>query len=110
MSKHKIDKDTIVEIEWLDSMGYEGWGSRTTRLKDMDDTDSLVHKTAGYLVKKAKDYVAVCHSYGVGVDNVDGVIQIPRRAIRKMTIIHQVGLRRRPVAVETASGDSAKHG
>ncbi len=81
--------DSIVEVEWLDSMAFDGWGVRQERVESMDKPDELLHKTSGYLLKSCKEYVAVCHSYRVKGVNIDGVIQIPRRAIRKLSIIRK---------------------
>ncbi len=82
-------KDTIVEVEWVDSLGFDGWGSREDRIVSMDKPDELLHKSAAYLLKSCKQYVAITHSYRVNGTNIDGVIQIPRCAIKKYTVVRK---------------------
>ena len=55
----EIKKGTIVEIEWYDSSGQDGWV----------DTKAVVHglakvKTIGYLFKQTKDVVTVIMADG----------------------------------------------
>lgn len=82
-------KYPIIEVEWVDSMSHHGWESITSKKAGFDQADMLLQRSCGYLIARAKDYVAVAHSIGIGVDNACDAIQIPRCSIRSMRYLKE---------------------
>lgn len=76
----------VVEVQWLDSMGYPGWRKREELETSCERTDDLDHITSGYLVVNRRDYVTVALSLGRGGSAGDA-IQIPRKAIKAITTL-----------------------
>ena len=87
MSK-PVKRPPLVEVEWVDSMGYSGWSPRDARIVDMEKVEDLDHITSGYLLKRSSKYIAVAQSVG-RLGSVDNCIQIPRCAVRKVTVIRK---------------------
>ncbi len=82
MSKAKWPPE-VVMVKWVDSVGTTRWESIESRCEDLKD-EHLEHTSVGYLVKKTKNWVALTHSVGIGLHNVDDTIQIPMRAVTKI--------------------------
>lgn len=78
----------IVEVEWLDSMAFPGWRDGNDVVERTDCVDDMRHRTCGYLVKKTQQYVAVGLSIG-WTGTVGDAIQIPRAAVRSMTVLRE---------------------
>lgn len=83
-----MKRPAVVEVEWIDSMGHSGWGRREARIEDLDRIDEMDHVSVGYLLKRNKQYVAVALSVG-RIGNVGDTIQIPRVAIRRVTVLRK---------------------
>ena len=79
----------IVEVEWVDTMGFPGWSQIKERKNDMEEKDLEVHVSCGYLVAKTKNYIAVAHGQHNEGKVVDSTIRIPRCAVRNVTIIRK---------------------
>ena len=83
-----IKRPPVVEVEWVDSMGYGGWADREQRIKDMDKVEDLDHITVGYLLKQTRTYVAVTQSFG-RTGSTDHSMQIPRCAVKRVTTLRK---------------------
>jgi len=84
----KLSRPAVLEVEWLDTMGYSGWAQREERLRSMDKTEEMDHVSTGYLLKRTAQYIALTQSFS-RTGNVGDSIQIPRRAIKRVTVLKQ---------------------
>ncbi len=90
MAKRKYE---IVEVEWVDSMGFDGWQPEDTILDSVTKANGMTQYTCGYLLKRNREYVVIIGSHGDtdASHNVNSALQIPRRAVRKLSILRQKG-------------------
>lgn len=72
---------TIVKVEWEDSTNWRGWRSREKR-SDIKPSPCV---SAGILVQRNKDVIAVSHSYGE--DDFGDTIAIPRKCTKSIEVI-----------------------
>lgn len=76
----------IILVEWLDSLVTSRWESYESKCADLKD-EHLQHSSVGYLVKKNKKWVALTHSVGIALQNCSDTIQIPMRAVTKISYL-----------------------
>ena len=75
----------IVEVEWTDSCGQNGWHN----VKTHQDNRPAKCKTAGYLVSQSKEHVTICMSEDTNNNNLNDSICIPRHAVTKIRTVKQ---------------------
>lgn len=75
-----MDSFRVVELRWLDSVGQGTWHSFDTALQD-STTEAMHHRTVGYVLHEADDYVLVAGSISESKVMVSDTMQIPRVAI-----------------------------
>ena len=73
----------LVKVKWLDSYSTDRWISKDSVVYEMGY--EYIMTTVGYLFKKTKDGIIICHSYNDTM--VNGLIHIPRKCIKKIKII-----------------------
>jgi len=79
MKTHKI-----VKVDWLDCASYNGW----TRREKVSELDLYEAISCGILVKSNKASIGVTHS--ISKQDVDNVIVIPKKVIKKIEVIGQI--------------------
>jgi hypothetical protein len=75
----------VYHIEWLDSETLEGW----TALSDVEAELSVTH-TIGFLIHESNEFLLVAHSYDPGTESTNGLITIPKAAIKKSRTLCRV--------------------
>lgn len=79
----KIKQDQIIEIDWVDSIHDSGWINKDDAKKNSSEKN-ILHKTVGYFLQETKYSVSVFQSRGIGVENIDSTMEIPKVAIKKI--------------------------
>ena len=79
MKTHKV-----VRVDWLDTASYNGWTKRD-KVKEFDLYEAI---SCGILVKSDKESIGVTHS--ISKQDVDNVIVIPKKVIRKIEVLGQI--------------------
>ncbi len=74
----KQKKYQVVEVKWVDSASRDRWHE----LSD-DDKPSEI-RTVGFMVRKAKSHITVCHSYDEDGNDIIAAISIPRGCINSI--------------------------
>ena len=69
----------LVLIEWMDAFSSDHWQSMDTAF-----TEPMICQTLGFLIKKNKQYITVCHTINKE-KQVCGVMNIARKSILKIT-------------------------
>lgn len=72
----------IVAITWIDSHAYHGWQS----LLEINEINEMCY-TIGFLVKETSKSTTVASSYDPENNNFNGVISIPREAIKSKRLV-----------------------
>jgi hypothetical protein len=80
MSQHLLKK---VIIEWIDTTSIYQWQS----LKEAQTTDLDICESIGYMIRDEKDFVSIVQTKTSSGEDVDGLLIIPRSAIKKVTDI-----------------------
>lgn len=84
----------VVEVEWIDSIGHHGWQSAdalTTQLAKGDPELSV--RSCGYLYCEDATHVVLTLGQ-TAQGQVDSVIQIPRCAVRSITVLRAASPRK----------------
>lgn len=68
----------IVYVEWVDSVGHEGWRS----LEELSDPPPLTCVSCGFLVRETEDVITVAASWSA-TGRFDETISIPWCAVTK---------------------------
>lgn len=76
---------SFINVEWIDSTAWLGWApydvTRECRVK-LDPCES-----AGWLIAVGEESVTIANSLSRQTDCCNGVLSIPKFAIKKMTIL-----------------------
>ena len=75
----------IVEVEWVDSSSEGGWKPREIILEKIKK-DTLVCRTAGYLLDEKEDRITIALSYAPDLDQFNHTQTIPAVAIKSMKV------------------------
>lgn len=86
MTRVPFKRPPLVEVEWVDSMGYPGWRDGNDAVARMDCVDDMRHYTCGYLVKQTSEYVGVALSVG-WTGTVGDAVQIPTLSITRYEVV-----------------------
>ena len=73
MSRKLLPK---VEVEWHDTMGYDGWKSKEERLDVVRETNTL-HRSLGYLLEHTDKYICIAMSLGDDTGTTGETLRIP---------------------------------
>jgi hypothetical protein len=87
-SPNPFKRPEVVEVEWVDTMGYSGWNDRRERLRVLDSVEEMDHISTGYVLKRAPKYIALTQSIG-RAGSIGDTIQIPRSAVRRVTVLRK---------------------
>lgn len=86
----KLVKWDRIEILWIDSYRTHGWLPLDEA--DLENDDSLDHRTIGYYVGQTKRAISVCQSSKTHSSflespdtQVDAIMSIPKKAIVKIS-------------------------
>ena len=88
MAKRKYE---IVEVEWLDSIGQDAWQDLDELLDTAKKPNRMMQYTAGYLVKKTRNYVIVtlAHSDTDSAGTIGHTMQIPLGVVQKIRVMRE---------------------
>lgn len=83
-SSKKIEKYSVVEIVWIDSVHSSGW--RWEKSQTFGSKKEITHKTVGYLLDQNKQTTVVTQSMKIKIEEdgdrcIDAVMEIPNVAI-----------------------------
>jgi hypothetical protein len=84
MSTISMKTHKIVKVEWIDSAAYTGW-TKHEKAREYFPEDCI---SCGILVKTRKGSIGVTHS--IGPRDVDSVMVIPRKVVKKIEVIGKV--------------------
>ena len=90
MSSKKWPPDIIL-VEWVDSVVTSKWNSYESLCDGGLNDEHLKHISVGYLVKKTAKSVTLTHSVGIELLNCCDCIQIPMRAVKKISYLKNMG-------------------
>ena len=76
---------TILHIEWLDSETRDGWQP----LDEIKQALGLTHST-GFLIHESEQFILVAHSFDPDTESANGLITIPKGAIKTRRTICRV--------------------
>jgi hypothetical protein len=76
---------TILHIEWLDSETDHGWH----RIEDLEHELGLTHST-GFLIHESDVFLLIAHSYDPDTESANGLMTIPKGAIKARRTICRV--------------------
>lgn len=74
----------IVEVEWLDCMGYDAWEPVDALLEKANRPGRMTHFTCGYLLESNDKHVITIGSFSMSTEMCSDTTQIPRGAIVKI--------------------------
>jgi hypothetical protein len=70
----------LVYVEWLDSLGCDGW----QRVETLAEDGNMLHKSVGWLLTDKKEFITIVPHLRMNEKSGRGDMQIPRPAITKI--------------------------
>ena len=89
-----LPKFPVVEVEWADTAGHDGWWEEIEAQEIMSRHPTHWHYlSSGYLIHKDKDAVWICVSIGQlksGAMQYGDITRFPASQVRKLTVIRGI--------------------
>lgn len=70
----------LVEIQWLDATGADGWTTEKSLLKETP----AIHNSVGYVIKETKDHITITMSFDEERESLGAWLLIPKSFIKKI--------------------------
>lgn len=70
----------LVEIQWLDATGADGWTTEKSLLKETP----AIHNSVGYVIKENKEHITITMSFDEERESLGAWLLIPKSFIKKI--------------------------
>ena len=70
----------LVEVQWLDAVGSDGW----TTEKSLQKETAVIHNSVGYVVQETDEHITITMSYDTEKENLGAWLLIPKPYIKKL--------------------------